>query len=45
MANKTFNTRIKNKVDTYANWAAANPVLLAGEIAIVTVPSETGAVQ
>lgn len=45
MANKTFNTRIKNKVDTYANWTAANPVLLAGEIAVVTVPASSGAVQ
>lgn len=45
MANKTFNTRIKNKVDTYANWASANPVLLAGEIAVVTVPASTSALQ
>lgn len=34
MAN--FNSRIQQKSDTYANWAAQNPVLLAGEIIIVT---------
>lgn len=45
MANTTLNTRIKNKVDTYENWTSANPTLLAGEIAIVTVPGSTGAVQ
>lgn len=45
MANTTLNTRIKNKVDTYKNWTSANPTLLAGEIAIVTIPGSTGAVQ
>lgn len=45
MANTTLNTRIKNKVDTYENWTSANPTLLAGEIAIVTIPGSTGAVQ
>lgn len=45
MANKTFNTRIKNKIDTYANWIDKDPVLLNGEIAIVVIPAETGAVQ
>lgn len=45
MANKTLNTRIKNKVDTYENWTSANPTLLAGEIAIVKIPGSAGAVQ
>lgn len=45
MANKTFNTRIKNKIDTYANWIDKDPVLLNGEIAVVVIPAETGAVQ
>ena len=45
MANKTFNTRIKNKIDTYANWVEKDPVLLNGEIAVVVIPAETGAVQ
>ena len=35
MAEKTFNTRIKLKKDTHANWTTNNPVLLDGEIAIV----------
>lgn len=45
MANKTFNTRIKNKIDTYTNWVEKDPVLLNGEIAVVVIPAETGAVQ
>lgn len=40
----TFNTRISLKYDTYAAWTAANPKLLKGEIAVVVVPAETGAV-
>lgn len=44
MANNTLMTRIKNKCDTYANWTEKNPVLLKGEIAIVEIPAETGAV-
>lgn len=45
MANEIF-TRIQLKYDSYANWTANNPTLLAGEIAIaklvndVTVPVE-----
>ena len=34
-----LNTRILLKYDTYANWTANNPVLLAGEIAIATIES------
>lgn len=45
MATKTFNTRICNKIDTYANWTKNDPVLLNGEIGIVVVPASTGAVQ
>ena len=39
MANKIFNTRVKNKRDTEANWKIKNPVLLDGEIIIVTTTS------
>lgn len=38
--NTTFQTRIQLKYDTYANWTTNNPVLLAGEMALATVPSE-----
>lgn len=44
MANKTFNTRISLKYDTYAEWTSKNPKLLAGEVAVVVVPASTGAV-
>lgn len=37
-ASTTFNTRIKLKYDTYENWSSKNPTLLAGEIAIATIP-------
>lgn len=39
MADKILNTRIKLKYDSYENWSTKNPVLLAGEIAIATVPT------
>lgn len=39
MSNKIFNTRVKNKRDTEANWKSKNPVLLDGEIVIVTTTS------
>lgn len=42
MANKTFNTRLKLKYDTYANWSTKNPVLLAGELAICVTPADSG---
>lgn len=45
MATKTFNTRIRNKIDTFANWIKNDPVLLNGEIGIAVVPASTGAVQ
>ena len=44
MATTTFNTRISLKYDTYANWVNKDPVLLAGELAVVVVPAATGAV-
>ena len=44
MVNKTFNTRIQLKYDTYANWTANNPTPLSGELCIVVIPAETGAV-
>ena len=37
MANKVINTRIKNRVDTLANWQAEGVELLSGEIALVKV--------
>lgn len=33
-------TRIALKYDSYANWTSNNPVLLAGEIAIATIPAD-----
>lgn len=39
MANKIFNIRVKNKRDTEANWKKKNPILLDGEIIIVTTTS------
>ena len=40
---KTFNTRIQLKYDLYSNWTTNNPVLLAGEIAVATIPAAEGA--
>lgn len=40
----TFNTRISLKYDTYAQWVEKDPQLLVGEVAVVVVPAETGAV-
>lgn len=45
MPNKTFQTRISLKYDTYQNWTTNNPVLLVGEIAITTVPTAQGSVS
>ena len=44
MAEKLFNARLQLKYDTYENWTTNDPVLKAGEIAIVVVPAEAGAV-
>lgn len=38
---KELQTRISLKYDTYAAWHGANPVLLAGEVAVVVVPANT----
>ena len=45
MAEKTFNTRIQLKYDTYANWTTNNPVLKAGEMALATIQANTTGVQ
>lgn len=37
MADKILNTRLRLKYDTLANWSAANPVLLEGEVGVVSV--------
>lgn len=39
MANRELKTKIKLRYDLLANWTAKNPELLAGEIAIVAIPS------
>lgn len=39
MAEKTLNTRILLKYDTYTNWMTNNPILKAGEVAIATITS------
>lgn len=39
MANKIFSARVKNKRDIEANWESKNPVLLDGEIIVVTTTS------
>ena len=43
MAQINLNTRIKVKYDTLENWNSNNPILLAGEIAIATVPGGSSA--
>ena len=44
MANeKTFNTRIKLKYDSLANWINNDPVLLSGEVAYVEIPAANNA--
>lgn len=45
MATKTLNTRIIMRNDTYAQWVEKDPVLLKGEIGVVVIPADTGAVQ
>ena len=35
--NKVLNARIKQKCDTLENWSNNNPVLLAGELAVVEI--------
>lgn len=45
MAEKTLNTRILLKYDTYANWTTNNPVLKKGEVAIATIENNQDGVQ
>lgn len=45
MATQTLNTKIKLRYDTLANWTTNDPVLLAGEVAITTVPTGSSAMQ
>lgn len=45
MAEKTLNTRILLKYDSYENWTTNNPTLKKGEVAIATVPSNQDGVQ
>ena len=42
MANKTINTRIRLKYDSFANWNTNNPLLLEGEVAIAHLGPSTG---
>ena len=44
MNEKIFLGRMQLKGDSLENWLSANPVLLENEVAIVTVPAESGAV-
>lgn len=39
MAEKILKTRIQLRYDTLTNWEANNPVLKAGEIAVVSIPA------
>ena len=46
MTEKTLNTRLKLRYDTYENWLDNDPVLLAGEFALATVSvKQDGAVE
>lgn len=45
MAEKTFNTRIQLKYDTYQNWTTNDPVLKAGEMALATIESNVTGVN
>lgn len=45
MATQTLNTKIKLRYDTLTNWTTNDPVLLAGEVAITTVPTGSSAMQ
>lgn len=44
MATSTLKTRIQLKYDTFKNWTDNNPTPLAGELCVVVVPAEAGAV-
>ena len=40
----TIKTRILNRIDLYENWVNNNPTPMEGEMCIVVVPAETGAI-
>lgn len=40
MSTKILNTRLQSRNDSYANWMIKNPVLLAGELAVVVIPAD-----
>ena len=42
MATQTLNTVLKLRYDVYSAWTDANPILQAGEAAVVNVPAEAG---
>ena len=44
MATNIIKSQFSLRYDTYANWVEKDPVLLAGELAVVVVPAATGAV-
>ena len=41
MAEKTLNVTIQSRYDTLQNWTTRNPVLAAGEIAVVAIPTNS----
>ena len=45
MAEKTLNTRIQLKYDSYINWTTNNPVLKKGEFAVATIENNADGVQ
>lgn len=45
MAEKTFQTRVQLKYDTYENWTTNNPILKAGELGLATIQANTNDVQ
>ena len=42
MAEKILNTRIRNKIDTLANWESSEAILLAGEVAFAKIETASG---
>lgn len=42
MAEKILNTRIRNKIDTLANWESSEAILFAGEIAFAKIDTASG---
>ena len=44
MATNIIKSQLSLRYDTYANWVEKDPVLRAGELAVVVVPAATGVV-